>query len=224
MKEVDYVNRLNGYLEDIFVPYANEVRMGIGIPDIMLGAHIPPDYETIMDYYLLKTYDFMLSNKHFTVKELIQSSGFPKTNIKKYICMLEEKNIVNVVNAKINIIKYLKIGFSGKNISIEVKIKDWRMGIGQAQRYLSFSDYSYLAMPEKYISNVSFEHIKSSGVGLLSINENTIDEIVAPTKSQQCNPLLKYISISTLVEKMGSNFSSKNNDFDFTSLWHDNNV
>jgi hypothetical protein len=59
-----------------------------------------------------------------------------------------------------------------------------------------------------------------TGVGLLSIKEDNIEEVISPRKSQQCNPLLKYISISSLVEKMGVNFNTKNNAFDFTSLWH----
>ena len=198
--------------------------MGIGIPDIMLGNHISSDHESIMDYYVLKTYHFMISNNHSTLSDLIQSAVFSKNEIKKYVCKLEEKNIVNIVNAKINIIKNIQLGFPGENISIEVKVKDWRMGLMQAQRYLSFSDYSYLALPEKYISNASTEEIGSTGVGLLSINENNIEEVIAPRKSQECNPFLKYISISSLVEKMGSNFNKKNNAFDFTSLWHHDNA
>ena len=41
----------------------------------------------------------------------------------------------------------------GKTISIEAKIKDWKSGILQAQRYLMFSDFSYLALPEEKIKN-----------------------------------------------------------------------
>jgi len=89
----------------------------------------------------------------------------------------------------------------GINISIEAKVKDWRMGLLQAQRYLSFSDYSYVALPENSIKNVDEKRFTNSGIGLLSISEDDIHEVIPAAKSRECDYLFKYISISSMLEK-----------------------
>lgn len=219
MKETEIVQILNNYIEKSEVIYGNEIRMGIGIPDVMIGFDIPNTHENVLDYYMLKLYDFIRENDISSLPEAIQMSYLPKANVRRYIVALTEKHILNVVDSKIEVIREIDWDKVGTNVSIEVKVKDWKSGLFQAQRYLSFSDYSYLAIAEEYLDKVEFENFTSSGVGLLSISQTEIREIISPVKSNDCNYFFKYISISSMLEKAEGR-PRRNNPGSVVSLWN----
>ena len=200
MKELEMVNVLNDYFRENDIIFANEVRMGIGIPDVMIGFNLS-SHESILDYYMLKVYEFIRENNISSLSEAIEMSYLPKTSMRRYINALSEKHILSVSNSKITIIKKINWTEVGTNVSIEVKVKNWKAGLFQAQRYLSFSDYSYLAIAEKYLKNVDLYKFINTGVGLLSVSQEEIREIVKPVKSEECNYFFKYISISSLLDK-----------------------
>lgn len=105
----------------------------------------------------------------------------------------------------------------GKTISIEAKLKDWKSGILQAERYLMFSDYSYLALPEDKIKNVNLEYLKHSGIGLLSVGSTGIEEVIRPSLSTECEYKQKYIITSSII-KSCSNTLKRRADGIFSSL------
>lgn len=201
MKESELVSILNNYLRKNKLIYANEVRMGIGIPDIVVGCDMPEKHENIVDYYVLKIYSLIIENGINNINQIIELTHLPKVQILKYIHVLEERNIISIDEDIITINKRIDKEPLGINISIEVKVKDWKTGLIQAQRYLSFSDYSYVALPEQNIKYVKSENFFGTGIGLLSISDNDMKEVIPPLKSTKCDYLFKYISISTLLQK-----------------------
>lgn len=211
MKESELVNVMNKHLKENRVIYANEIRMGIGIPDIMIGCNLPENHENIMDYYALKVYCLIVENKIKNISEIAEFSILSKTHIMKYIQLLKDKNIISTNEDAIIINKRIDKESLGINVSIEAKIKDWKMGLIQAQRYLSFSDYSYVALPKNSIKNVDSKKFTDSGIGLLSISEDDILEVIPAVKSRECDYFFKYISISSLLEKCGYAFDSYRN-------------
>lgn len=217
MREVEVVERLNDYLDIRHVLYANEIRMGIGIPDIMIGFDVSDGHINIKDYYLLKTYELISQNEGQKVEDILLKSNIPKSTMKKNMSYLRSQEIINVIDSNIQIIKELDFNKIGVNISIEVKVKNWRMGLIQAQRYLSFSDYSYLALPVEHIGSIQEEEFFGTGIGLLSIGKNIVTEVIKPSKSNQCDNFFKYMSISSLLSSITLD-NSKNDNFEETSL------
>ena len=53
MLEAEVVNSMNGYLRNHGICYANEIRMGIGIPDISFNLGGNRRIKCVDDYYLL---------------------------------------------------------------------------------------------------------------------------------------------------------------------------
>ncbi len=201
MRESELVNVMNKHLKENKLIFANEIRMGIGIPDIVVGYNLPEKHENIVDYYALKLFSHIVENNLKNINEIVEFLMLPKAHIMKYIRLLKDKNIISTNEEVIIINKRIDKESLGINISIEAKVKDWRMGLLQAQRYLSFSDYSYVALPENSIKNVDEKRFTNSGIGLLSISEDDIHEVIPAAKSRECDYLFKYISISSMLEK-----------------------
>lgn len=216
MKEKDLVNILNEYIESKKIIYGNEIRMGIGIPDIMICSELLKQDSWITDYYTLKMYDYINKKKINNIEEIAKNVSMTKKSICKYIYELKEKNILEFEKDKIEILKDLELQDIGTNISIEVKLKDWKNGILQAKRYLRFSDYSYLAILEQYQKNIDLNEFKEAGIGLIVVGDE-IRQVIKPKKSKQCDKYFKYISISSLSNKtkidMNTEFNSNNSLF-----------
>ena len=218
MKEKDLVNILNDYIESKKIIYGNEIRLGIGIPDIMICSEMLKKDSLITDYYVLKMYDYIAEKKINNIEEITQKFLMSKKYISKYIYELKEKNILDIEENKIEILKNLDLQDIGINISIEVKLRDWKNGILQAKRYLRFSDYSYLAILEKYQRNIDMDELKNSGIGLIVVGD-TIKQVIKPKKSRQCDKYFKYISISSLIDKCDIDNDIEINSNNLLSIW-----
>lgn len=70
-------------------------------------------------------------------------------------------------------------------IAIEAKLQDWRRGFIQANRYKSFADKVYLAIPECYLHRVNRELLISQNIGLIALSDDTktIKEEIKPSKN-----------------------------------------
>ena len=218
MKEKDLVNILNDYIESKKIIYGNEIRMGIGIPDIMICSEMLKKDSLITDYYALKIYDYINKKKVDNIDEITKKVSMSKKNICKYIYELKEKNILEFEKDKIEVLKKLDLQDIGTNISIEVKLKDWKNGILQAKRYLRFSDYAYLAILEQYQKNIDLDELKNSGIGLIVVGDE-IKQVIKPKKSKQCDKYFKYISISSLLDKRNIDDNIEFNSNNLLSIW-----
>ena len=218
MKESELVSIMNKFFKHNRMVYANEIRMGIGIPDVMVGCFVPDEHENIMDYYALKMYFFIVDNNIRSISEVIEMSVLPKTHTAKYIRVLEKRGILTIEYDAINISKIIQKQELGINVSIEAKVKDWKGGLLQAQRYLSFSDYSYVAIPEIGIKTVDQSRFIDSGIGLLAVSDESIYEVVKPSRSTECDALFKYMSISSMLNKFDDDINSCRDNCELFSM------
>jgi hypothetical protein len=212
MKESELVSVMNKHLKDDGMLYANEIRMGIGIPDIMIGFDVPIEHENIIDYYALKVYYLILNDNIKSISEAFEKSVLSKNHMLRCIRVLSDSKLIKITDKDITLDKRIDDNNLGINIAIEAKIKDWKNGLIQAQRYLCFSDYSYVALPEASIKSVDINQFIEAGIGLLGVADNCLYEFIKPLKSSGCDYLFKYISISTMLKKRKTNIIDCSSD------------
>lgn len=201
MLEAEVVNSMNDYLRSHGICYANEIRMGIGIPDISFNLCGNRRIKYIDDYYLFAVWDYINEKKKTTIKDIGNQFLFPVEKVKKYVFRLVKMSLVAIKEEVVKVINNIKNARLGITIAVEAKISDWKNGLVQAQRYLLFSDYSYLALPQKNIQLVDIEILEKVGIGLLSIRDNALEEILVARKSCECEYYLKYMHTSVLFDR-----------------------
>ncbi len=198
------VRNMNSYFEQYGIRYINELRMGIGIPDITLNMGANTRICKFDDFVKMEIISYINEKKETTFSELSDKFYIEDNKIRKIILEFEELAIVKVVKSIIKIIKNILETKLGVTISIEAKLRDWKGGLLQAERYLCFSDYSYLALPADKIRNVDINQFIDKGIGLLSVEGNMITEILSPIKSTTCKYKIKYLATSEVLKKYGN--------------------
>lgn len=201
MLEAEIVNSMNDYLQRHGICYANEIRMGIGIPDISFNLGGNRRIKCVDDYYLFSIWDYVNTKKKTTLREIGNKFLFSLEKVKKYVFQLAVMSLVAIKDDVVRVINSIKNARLGITIAVEAKISDWKNGLVQAQRYLLFSDYSYLALPERNIKLVDTNLLKDVGIGLLAIGDDDLKEVIAAQKSNECEYYLKYMHTSVLFDK-----------------------
>jgi len=201
MLEADLVNNINHYLEMKGIRYSNELRMGIGISDITLNFGANRRLKPLDDYFLVSILAYVNKKRKVTFFDIQEMFLLGLEKVKQYVFTLANLGLVVIKNTLVKIVKNIFSVNLGTTISIEAKLKDWKGACLQAQRYLCFSDYSYVALPSETIKNVDLSIFQESGIGLLSIKGKNIEEILPAKESVSCDYILKYISTSKVIEK-----------------------
>lgn len=200
MREIELVKIITDYLDKYRIRYSKEIRMGIGVPDISINIGASQSIPLISDYYLLSLAEYISTKNSTTICELAEYFSFDKSKTQSYLNQLLQQGIIVQTN---NVVRKNRKIFGlnlGKTISIEAKIKDWKSGILQAERYLMFSDYSYLALPEEKIRNVNMDELTQGGIGLIAVKENGLAEIAKPIQSHECEYKQKYMITSSILK------------------------
>ena len=205
MIEADVVNSMNEYLLKHGICYANEIRMGIGIPDISFNLGGNRRIKCVDDYYLISIWDYVFEKKRTTINEIKEKFRFSINKVKKYVFQLVSMKLAAIKNEVIWSIYNIKEVNLGITISVEAKISDWKNGLIQAQRYLLFSDYSYLALPVKNTKHVDCKLLEEYGIGLISIGEKDLEEVIPARKSMECKYDLKYMHTSVIFDRYKNN-------------------
>lgn len=209
MLESELVGQIEKYLNKYQIRYAKEVRMGIGVPDVSINIGALKSMAVISDYYLLSIVEYLNNNKRTTVNEISEHFGYDKIKLANYLNQLQNEKVI-LQNGNRLCVRRKIFGLNlGKTISIEAKLKDWKSGILQAERYLMFSDYSYLALPKDKIKNVDLEYLNKSGIGLLSVDASNIEEIIKPIMSSECEYKQKYIVTSSIIKNSSTIYKRK---------------
>ena len=217
MLETELVANIISFLNKYQIRNTREIRMGIGIPDIVINIGASKSMSQIFDYYILLLIEYINQRGKVTLNEVIEYLSFDRDKCQKYINILVEDKFIFEKNKMLYSNRNI-MGYNlGKIISIEAKIGNWKKGVLQAQRYLMFSDYSYLALPEKNIHNVDKDILVKIGIGLLSVNERGIEEVVAPNMSHKCDFKQKYIATSAIL-KNAQDINKRKNDGIFSKL------
>lgn len=198
MKEKELVNNINEYLLNNNYCYGNEIRMGNGIPDVMIGLSLNPSATYFDNYYHINILDNIINNDILSIDSLMDYINIPRNKVKQIINELYNLEMLECINNKLFVNQNIQLVEKGINISIEVKIKDWKNGLLQAQRYLKFSDYSYLAIKSDYVKNIDIAVAVKYGIGIISLMEDQLVEILKPRKSQKCDYIFKNMSLAQL--------------------------
>ncbi len=173
--------------------------MGIGVPDITINIGASTQIPILSDYYLLSVAEYISIHRGATLSEVSNYFSFELSKCQCYINRLLERKLVSFKRNVYYIRRKILNLNLGTTIAIEAKIKDWRTGILQAQRYLLFSNYSYLALPKDKVRNVNNLQLLESGIGLLSVDGTKISEVISPAQSQICDYKQKYIVTSEIL-------------------------
>ena len=91
-----------------------------------------------------------------------------------------------------------------KIITVEVKLNNFRGAFWQAWTDLAFSDYAYLAFPERYAHHVIKRYrriIKGYGLGIIALKP-WADVLVKPSLSRYLDRKIKHILLHRIREEM----------------------
>ena len=202
-KEKELVEKLVEYLERKYqIKYiTRELQSGNNIADVVYTEKIDREYilfDTYMDsyYYVKKIY-----NKHeVDIDELAINQKYKK-DFKVFLKYLEENGYIKISKNHIEVIK--KVDLATKNlVAIEAKLYDWKSGIEQAFRYKDYATKVYVALDSDNIEKVDKEIFKENNIGLLSVSEDEVKEIIKCKKEKVKKLDIQYYITDKFLKKL----------------------
>jgi ribosomal protein S8 len=188
MTEKTFVEKLRKcFYEEGFLT-EKEVGVGYGVADLVLikkskinTRHMLLRKSYRQEYPLLKEGYFRAlkyisdapqkTSLELLIKKTNLSKQFLKYNILK---MLETNGYIKSVGKD----HYFKINgwipLVNELVAIEAKMKDWKRGLIQANRYKVFAHKVYLAVPSHVQHLVDKNMLKRHGIGLISLDMNSL--------------------------------------------------
>lgn len=175
-----------------------EFHSQYGIPDLLfynfdnkvLDKRAEKKLEPILSKDILKTLLLIQDKKKITLSFLQENLPINKEVIKNNVIRYLLKN--NYLNKSTSDCDSFWVGDNiyescmNNMFAIEAKISNWKRGFYQAYRYKWFSNYSFLALHQKFISP-ALENLPlfvKHNVGLMSVdtNKNNIKMLYRPKK------------------------------------------
>jgi len=141
-----------------------------------------------------------INKKNISFDILLKNVGLSESYLKyHFLKYLEENNFIR--KDKNNC--YFKLNgwipLSKNTIAIEAKLKDWKRGFFQANRYKAFTNKSYLAVPFKIFRLIDKVLFKKHNIGLILFNADNGKKEIAfeprkqkPTNIHMANMTLEY--------------------------------
>lgn len=85
-------------------------------------------------------------------------------------------------------------------ISIELKIKDWKHAIQQAMNHKLGSDYAYICIPKRRLTESLKQNICEAKIGLMMFDETSVNplELIIQAPHNNNQPIFKEIMMKTL--------------------------
>jgi len=220
MTEKTFVEQLEKFFNTNDYLTKKEVGVGYGIADLVIVKKTSIMVDNYMlrashgqynqlfkeDYFrLLKLIPDISSNrKPVHLDTLVQKTSLSKSLLKYNILRLLEKNKF-IKSEGDNY--YFKINgwmpLAKEIIAIEAKLKDWKRGFLQANRYKAFADKVYLAVPAETAHLVNRELLTKHNVGLISLSykQNKTDYILKPHKEKPLNNYMRNMATEYFWEK-----------------------
>lgn len=195
------VSHLNSYFSKNGYLTRQEITAGYGRADLVL-VKLNPDKCKIRKGHkqvkpLLKEHFFQIlrqipdiNNEEdpININELYDSILVSKSYLKYHLLKeLESAGYIKQVEKEY----YYKINgwvpLVQEMIAIEAKLRDWKRGLIQANRYKSFADKSYLAILDRYEHLVDIDLLKNQNIGLYVVSENGEDvkEVLTPVITER---------------------------------------
>jgi hypothetical protein len=156
-----------------------EFEMPTGFPDVLAvysknKKHIDLDKWSSLTKNHLRILHHIYLKKKVTVDSLLINLLFPKSELGKIILELERRSLLKVTSKSISIQNPSEVFPLKKIIAIEVKMKNWRSCIRQAELNTWFASESYVLMPELTNTNQIFELASRHGIGILFYNGKVV--------------------------------------------------
>lgn len=203
MNEKTLVELLEYYFQEQGFLTATEISAGYGRADLVLGKlnekhsiirkshnQLQPLFKEFYFEVLRKLPDIDHDEEPIHIDELVSNVSFSENNLKyRILSYLEENRYIEKVDNK-----YLYkingwVPLTSEIIAIEAKLTNWKRAFLQANRYKSFADKVYIAMPENKSHLVDKDLLTSHGVGLFSFDEsNGLTELVKAKKTNESVP------------------------------------
>ncbi|VVA44329.1 conserved hypothetical protein [Candidatus Roizmanbacteria bacterium] len=223
----DFINKYSKFNDLKNYSIREEFASSYGIPDLIFyrfnksvfKKRVDDNVGPILSKDILRTLLVIEGKKKITMSFLLKTLPYDEKVIKYKIINFLIKN------------NYLSKSFKDENywvenhyqscldnlFSIEAKISDWKRGFYQAYRYKWFSNYSFLAIYEKYerpvIKNLSL--FKKHNIGLVTVDtiKNNIKLIHRPKFDKPYSKEFSAVTFERLfndyVEKKASSQSLK---------------
>lgn len=198
-----------------------EFRSQYGIPDLLfynfdskvLNKRMEKKIEPVLSKDILKTLLLIQDKKKITLSFLQENLPLNKEVIKNKVIRYLLNN--NYLNKSTSDYESFWVGDNtyescmNNMFAIEAKISNWKRGFYQAYRYKWFSNYSFLALHQKFINPAleSLPIFAKHNVGLMSVdtNKNKIKILYRPKKE---NPYSGEIAALTF-EKLFATYCEK---------------
>ncbi|MEI7690563.1 MAG: hypothetical protein WCI63_02990 [bacterium] len=173
-----------------------EIGAGFGVADLVL---VRINSDKISKRQKNKQFDPLFKESYFNILKALPDidktcrpigidkisakTGIGRAKLKnKLLVELEGKGYVKKVDGEL----FFKINgwmpIAKEVIAIEAKLENWKRGLLQANRYKSFADKVYLAVPEGIAHRVDKKFLNSQNIGLITYDSktNTINEVCKP--------------------------------------------
>lgn len=187
MSENTFVKLLQKLFEKEGFLTKREIGVGYGVADLVVvnKSGVNKDHCAIRTSHGQMTP--LLSEEYFKTLKLLpdenhqddavefnyiaQKSSLSHSYLKyKVLRDLENKGYIKRVGEK----HYFKVNgwlpITNELVAIEAKLKDWRRGAMQANRYKAFANRVYLAVPKETARLVDITFLKKHNIGLISLD------------------------------------------------------
>lgn len=208
MNENTFVAQLEALLNKEGFLTKREVGVGYGVADLVLvkKGKINSDHCRIRsnhkqftsllkeDYFKILKHlpDEKNTQKAVSFQFLANKTGIAKSYLKyQLIRKLIDEGYVKITDDKL----YFKVDgwlpIAKEVIAIEAKLKDWKRGALQANRYKAFANKVYLAIPKETVHLVDKEFLRKHNIGLMSLDtDKNMKQIIINCKTAK--PLDEY--------------------------------
>ncbi len=182
---------------------AKEVSAGYGRADLVLGKlnrnkckirkshnQLQPLFKEYFFEVLRNMPDIDHSERPIHIDDLINNISFSENSLKyKILNYLENNRYIH----KIDNDYYYKVNgwvpLTSEIVAIEVKLSNWKRAFLQANRYKSFADKVYVAMPESKAHLVNIDLLKKHGIGLyVFVCPSKVIEVLQAEKTSESIP------------------------------------
>lgn len=214
MTEKTFVKQLEKIFEQEGFFTRQEVGVGYGVADLVIikkekvspancvlrkrcgqfGKLLREEYFKVLQFLP----DENSGRKPASVDYLIEKTHLSKSFLKYTILRpLEEKKYIKSDKGKF----YFKVNgwmpIASEVIAIEAKMRDWQRGLAQANRYKTFADKVYLAIPADISNRVDKGLLKKHNIGLITLDpeSNTKKISLAPRKARPMDDFKKNLAI-----------------------------
>lgn len=219
--EKEFVDRLEKSFIDRNFFSKREVDAGYGIADLVLIHKLNVSYSNIRRRVSFNQLSALQNQKFFEIFQFIPD--FDSNEAPISLKELKGKTSISESYLKYGLIQFLVkekyIKEVGKNlfyklngwtpiasdiIAIEAKIKDWKRGFFQANRYKAFAEKIYLAVPKEIVRIVDTSLFYKHKIGLLSFDYNTYfcKTIIKSPKNLSINKCKKNLAVEFFWEQL----------------------